>query len=104
MNQAENELGRISKSILDKINVNIRNLPHLNRWENTKEVIKWFKSIDKKQHYKSNIFFYITEIYPSISKELLTDVLTLAETIIKLDDHDKKIAYHSHNSLLFNQE
>ena len=28
----------------------------------------------------------------------------LAETIIKLDDQDKKIIYHSHKLLLFNQE
>ena len=41
---------------------------------------------------------------PSISKELLTNALTLAETIINLADHDKKIIYHSGKSLLFNQE
>ena len=103
LNQAENELSRISKLILDKINVNLRNLPHLKRWKNTQEVINWFKSIDIKQYYKFNIF-YIKEIYQSISKEFLTDVLTLAETIIKLNDHDKKIIYHSQKSLLFNQE
>ena len=48
--------------------------------------------------------FYIKDLYPSISKELLTDALTFAETIINLDDHDKKIIYHSRKSLLFNQE
>ena len=48
--------------------------------------------------------FYIIDLYPSISKELLTDALTFAETIINLDDHDKKIIYHSRKSLLFNQE
>ena len=35
--------------------------------------------------------FDIKEFYPSISKELLTDALTFAETIINLDDPDKKI-------------
>ena len=48
--------------------------------------------------------FYIIDLYPSISKELLTDALTFAEAIINLDDHDKKIIYHSRKSLLFNQE
>ena len=48
--------------------------------------------------------FDIKDFYPSISKELLTNALTLAETIINLDDHDKKIIYHSRKSLLFNQE
>ena len=57
------------------------------------------KSINNKQHYKFNIFD-VQEIYPSISKELLTDVLNFAETIIKFDDHDEKIIYHSHKSLV----
>ena len=48
--------------------------------------------------------FDIKDFYPSISKELLTDALTFAETIINLDDQDKKIIYHSRKSLLFNQE
>ena len=47
--------------------------------------------------------FDIKDFYPSISKELLTNALTLAETI-NLDDHDKKIRYHARKSLLFNQE
>ena len=103
LNPAKNELGRISKTILDKINVNLRNSLHLNQWKNTQEVIDWFKGIDNKQRYKF-IMFDIKDFYPSISKELLTDALTFAETIINLDDQDKKIIYHSRKSLLFNQE
>ena len=103
LNPPKNELGRISKTILDKINVNLRNSIHLNQWKNTQEVIYQFKGIGNKQHYKF-IMFYIIDLYPSISKELLTDALTFAETIINLDDHDKKIIYHSRKSLLFNQE
>ena len=99
LNPAKNELGRISKIILDKIDVNLHNLVHLNQWKNTQGVIGWFKGIDNKQYYKF-IMFDIKDFYPSISKELLTD----AETIINLDDHDKKIIYHSRKSLLFNQE
>ena len=52
MNRAKDELGRISKTILDKINVNLRNSLHLNQWKNTQEVIDWFKGIDNKQSYK----------------------------------------------------
>ena len=103
LNPAKNELGRISKTILDKINVNLRNSLHLNQWKNTQEVIDWFKGIDNKQRYKF-IMFDIKDFYPSISKELLTDALMFAETIINLDDQDKKIIYHSRKSLLFNQE
>ena len=41
------ELGQISKTILDKINVNLRNSLHLNQ-KNTQEVIDWFKGIVNK--------------------------------------------------------
>ena len=37
-------------------------------------------------------------------KELLTDALAFAKTIIDLVGHDKKITYHSRKSSLFNQE
>ena len=78
-------------------------LLHLNQWKNTQEVIDWFKGVNNKQHYKF-IMFDIKDFYLSISKELLTDALAFAETIINIDDHDKKIIYHSSKSLLFNQE
>ena len=48
--------------------------------------------------------FDIKDFYLLVSKELLTDVLIFAKTIINLDDHDRKIIYHSLKSLLFNQE
>ena len=103
LNPAKNKLGWLSKTIVDEINVNIRNSLHLNQWKNTKEYINWFKRIDNKQHCKF-IMFDIKDFYPSISKELLTGALTFAKTIIKLDGHDKKIIYHSRKSLLFNQK
>ena len=104
LNPVKNELGQISKTVLDKIYVNLRNSLHLNQKKNTQEVIDQFKAIDIKHQYKF-IVFDIKDFYPSISKELLTDALIFAETIIiNLDDHDKKIIYHSHKWLLFNQE
>ena len=77
-----------------KINVNLCNSIHLNQWENTEEVIDWFKGIDKKQYYKF-IMFDIKDFYLSISKKLLNDALTFAETKINLDYHDKQIILHS---------
>ena len=100
---AKNELGRIGKTISDEINVNLRNSLHLNQSKNTQEVIVWFIGIDNKQHCKF-IMFDIKDFYTLISKELLTYALTFAETIMNLNDHDKKIIYHFRKSLLFNQE
>ena len=46
LNPAKKGLARISKTISDKINVNLRNSLHLNQWKNTQEVIHLFKGID----------------------------------------------------------
>ena len=48
LNPAKNELGRISKAILDKINLNLRNTTKANQWKDTNDVISWFKSIKNK--------------------------------------------------------
>ena len=50
LNPAKNELDRINKAILDKININLRNATKLNQWKNTNDVISWFKSIKNKQN------------------------------------------------------
>ena len=63
LNPGKSELGRISKTILDKINVNLRNSLHLNQWKNTHEIINQFKNIDNKQHYKF-IMFDTKDFYP----------------------------------------
>ena len=46
---AKSELGRISKSILDRINTSLRNLIKVNQWKDTRKVIEWFKNITNKQ-------------------------------------------------------
>ena len=78
LNPAKNELGRISKSILDRINTSLRNLIKVNQWKDTREVIKWFKNITNKQKHKF-IVFDIKDFYPTITKDLLTKSLKFAE-------------------------
>ena len=56
LNPAKNEstnLDRISKFILDRINISLRNLINVN---DTSEVIEWFKNIVNEQKHKF-IFF-----------------------------------------------
>ena len=48
INPAKNEIGRISKSILDKINICLWEKLKLNEWKNTTDVINWFEKIDEK--------------------------------------------------------
>ena len=103
VNPAKNELGRITKSILDRINTSLRNLIKLNQWKNTREVVEWFKNITNKQKHKF-IVFDIKDFYPTITKDLLTKCLKFAEEKVQIYNDNKKIIYHARKSLLFNEE
>ena len=102
LNPAKNELGRISKAILDKINLNLRNATKANQWKNTNDVISWFKSIKNKKNCRF-ISFDIKDFYPTITKKLLSKCLNFAETKVQITEDDKKIVYHSRKSLLFDK-
>ena len=67
INPAKNELGHISKAILDTTNKNIREAMGLNQWRNTDTVIDWFKSI-RNTHLCKFVVFDIREFYPSIMR------------------------------------
>ena len=103
LNSAKNELGRISKSILDRIYTSLRNLIKVNQWKDTREVIEWFKNITNKQKHKF-IVFDIKDFYPTITKDLLKKCLKFAEEKVQISNDDKRIIYHARKSLLFNEE
>ena len=44
INPAKSEIGKISKSIVEKINSRIRGITQLQQWRDTQSVIKWFKN------------------------------------------------------------
>ena len=63
INPAKNNLGLISKQILDGINSSIRSKTYANQWRNTQSVIDWFSNIkDKDKH--SFLVFDIVDFYP----------------------------------------
>ena len=102
LNPAKNELGRISKSILDRINTSVRNLSKVNQWKDTSEVIEWFKNIGNKQKHKF-ILFDIKDFYLTIMKDLLTKCFNFAQENVQIFSDDKKIIHHARKSLLFNE-
>ena len=102
INPAKNELGRISKVILDKMNLAIRQHFSFNQWKNTQNVIDWFNEIpDKKVH--KFVVFDIKEFYPSIKEQLLKQILDFASSYINIPKNDKKIINHAIKSMLFNK-
>ena len=79
INTATNELGKLSKFIIQAMNKELRHKFDLNQWENTEDVVDWFKSINEKQICKC-VIFDIKDFYPSIKESLLKQSLDFAET------------------------
>ena len=77
INPAKNEIGRISKQILDQINSKLCEILKVNEWKNTASVINWFKKIESKSSHKS--LFDIKDFYASIKEDLLIEALEFAK-------------------------
>ena len=93
-NPAKNEIGRISKSILNEIN---------HQWKDTSGVIEWFLKIPDKNRYKF-VIFDIKDFYPSLSEKRLTNALNFVEEITDISREDMQIMHHARKSLLFSNE
>ena len=100
---AMNEIGRLSKSILDKINNKLRSTTSLNQWKFTSEVINWLNKIEERSKH-TFIVFDIKDFYPSISKHFLQKTLNLAKTKVSITQERGKIIYHSRKFVLFKDQ
>lgn len=101
INPAKNQIGRISKVILDKINLGLKEHLKINQWKNTKNVIDWFTKIEDKPRHKF-IMFDIKDFYPSITEPLLMKALNFAEKHTRIPKEDIAIIKQARQSLLFN--
>ena len=102
INKAKNEMGLVSKKILEKINTNIRSITSLNQWKNTSSLINCFENIPEK-HQHTFVIFDIEIFYPSISEDLLKKSINWAEQHTKISKQDMEIIMHSRKSLLFDK-
>ena len=66
LNPSKNEIDRLRKSILDKINNKLRNTTSLNQWKDKSEVVNWFNKIEEKSKH-TFIVFDVKDFYTSIS-------------------------------------
>ena len=99
MNPSKSSLGKVSKTILDKINGSIRNQICVNQWRNSSDVISWFKSIPSKTN-NTFISFDIVDFYPSITETLLNKTITWARLYTEINDKDIRTIKHARKSLL----
>ena len=78
INPSKNEIGRISKHILDQINSKLVSKLSVNEWKNTISVFQWFENINNKRLYKF-LQFHIKDFYPSYKKTLLNEAIQFAK-------------------------
>ena len=74
INPSKNEIGRISKHLLDQINTELVSKLSVNDWKNTISVNKWFKNINNKRLHKF-LQFDIKDFYPPIKETLLREAI-----------------------------
>ena len=94
INPAKSNLGRVSKSILDKINRKIREATGVNQWRSTRSVIEWFTRISNKERH-TFLVFDIVDFYPSISEKLMSEALNYAKLFIAISEDDREIIMHA---------
>ena len=100
INPAKNNIGTISKNILDRVNSNLRQITKSNQWQNTAQAIEWFTTIPNKEK-KSFFKFDIINFYPSITEELLTKALDWAQTLTSISQDDRSTIMHCRQGFLF---
>ena len=65
INPAKNQLGRVSKTILDNINMKLFETTEINQWKNMVSAIKWFNSL-KDKHLMKFVMLDNKDFYRSI--------------------------------------
>ena len=77
INPSKSDIGRISKQILDKINLKLISDTKINQWKNSASVIECFNNIPNKDQYWF-VVFDIESLYTSFSEELFKGALNFA--------------------------
>ena len=85
-------MGRISKAILQKINLDVINKTGLNLCRSTGQVLEWYKSVVVSNSRKMSFLLYdIEDYFPSISPQLLGAALEFAKKYTEITDEQVDI-------------
>ena len=105
INPASNNLGKVSKRILDDVNRKCRVASGVNQWKSTQDVLKWFSlahSANPTKEKAKFIQFDICEFYPSITEELLRKSLNFAKSHTTISPDEEELIMACRKSVLFN--
>ena len=95
----KSDVGIISKKTLDRIIPNLTKRSRLPLWINTTQVIEWFKSIPSKRS-SCFISFDIDSYYPSITKSILDEAITFAQTVTPITTSEIDIILQARQTLI----
>ena len=79
LNPCKQEIGRVSKQLIEKLIIDVRNKTGLLQWKNTLSCLQWFDKIQNKEEYNF-IQFDVVNFYGSISKRLLEETVEWMST------------------------
>ena len=85
INSAKSNLGKVSKSIFEKVLSEIRNETGVNLWKSTSEVISWckgFKNLNKARFLKFGFIEYYSSITPDLMN-VLSPMQSPSHTLLK---------------------
>ena len=102
INPAKNDLGRVVKVKVERINNEIRHAKGVNQWRSTQDALSWFNNITDPDNYMF-LKFDIVQFYPSISSKLLQNAINFAKTVegIFIPKEDEEMIMQCRKSFLF---
>ena len=102
INPAKSDIGRVSKQILQTINLEIIKKTGLKLCRSTGEVLEWYKStVMESVEDMSFVVYDIADYYPSISKKLLTEALKFAAKHTEIKEEHVEIILQARKTFLF---
>ena len=103
INPSKSELGKVSKSILEKVNTNLVNSLKVNQWKDTDNVINWSNAIKDKPQC-CFLQLDIAEFYPSITESILDTAISFAKQHTDLSNENLRIIKQCRKSFLYNNQ
>ena len=103
LSPSKNELGKISKIILQQANTELLSKLKFMQWKNTSNVIEWFEKIEDKKSCKF-VQLDIKEFYPSITEQTLDKAISFALELVTIPEDRIRIVKHCRKSLLYHTD
>ena len=103
INPTKTNIGKISKTILQNINEQIRTKLKLQQWRSTTDALNWFKKLEDKKRLKF-IQLDIVDFYPSITETLFNAAINFASQTTDISPTDKATLHNARQSILIHND